>query len=406
MSSPPHHVSTVAIIPARGGSKGVPGKNLRTVGGVPLVVRAVRSCLDAKTIDATYVSTDDFAIADAARHAGAEFIQRPMELAGDLANSESAVLHALDLLASQGIRPEVVLLVQCTSPFIAASDLDAAVTMITDGHADSVFSAVATYEFLWRDADPGETPGSGSMVGQNHDLRVRPRRQDRAPHFRETGAFYAMTVDGLKRGGHRFFGRTRLVEVAEQTAIEIDTAAELQLADAIASALGPSAGGADPNACASVDVDAVITDFDGVHTDDGATMDQHGVESVRISRSDGLGVARLRRLGIPMVIISTEVNPVVTARAAKLGVEVVQAVDDKQAAVRDWLASHQILPARAAYLGNDLNDQAAMSSVGWPVAVQDARPEIRQLARLVLTRRGGHGAVRELCDLIAAARAS
>jgi YrbI family 3-deoxy-D-manno-octulosonate 8-phosphate phosphatase len=101
-----------------------------------------------------------------------------------------------------------------------------------------------------------------------------------------------------------------------------------------------------------------------------------------------------------MVIVSTETNPVVAARAAKLRVQVRAGVDDKIAAVQEWLEQHRIPAARAAYLGNDVNDAGPMGLVGWPVAGADARPEIQRLARLQLRSRGGQGAVRELCDLV------
>ena len=136
-----------AIIPARGGSKGVPGKNLRRVGGRSLVARAVDACLRTRSIDAVYVSTDDHQIASAAEAAGARVILRPDELADDLASSESVLLHALDHLVEQ---PDIVVFVQCTSPFIAPDDLDRGVDLVATRAADSVFSAVPTYEFLWR----------------------------------------------------------------------------------------------------------------------------------------------------------------------------------------------------------------------------------------------------------------
>jgi N-acylneuraminate cytidylyltransferase len=386
---------TVAIIPARGGSKGVPGKNLRTVGGVSLVARAVRSCLSADLIDAVFVSTDDEAIAAEARAAGAGVIRRPAELAGDLATSESALLHGLDTLASRANQadPQVLVFVQCTSPFIDACDLDAAVAAILEQRADSAFAGVASYQFLWRDAHPLSAPGSRSVVGQNHDAAYRPRRQDRRPDFRETGAFYAMSVAGFRSHRHRFFGRTTVIEVAELTAMEIDTVDELALAQAVATLV-------DVAETTQVDVDAVITDFDGVHTPDTAYLDQTGQESVRVSRSDGLGIAALRAAGVPMLIVSKERNPVVTARAQKLGIDVLQGIDDKEPAVREWLQRQAVEPARAAYLGNDVNDLGAMAAVGWAVAVADAHPAALAAARLVLSRRGGEGAVRELCDLV------
>jgi YrbI family 3-deoxy-D-manno-octulosonate 8-phosphate phosphatase len=149
-----------------------------------------------------------------------------------------------------------------------------------------------------------------------------------------------------------------------------------------------------------IDVDVVITDFDGVHTDDSATIGQDGRESVRVSRADGLGVERLRSVGVPLLIVSKEISPVVQARAAKLGVEAMHNVEDKRQVVLEWLAAHQIPRDRAAYLGNDVNDLGPMGLVGWPVAVADAHPAVRAAARMVLARSGGHGAVRELCDLV------
>jgi N-acylneuraminate cytidylyltransferase len=150
----------------------------------------------------------------------------------------------------------------------------------------------------------------------------------------------------------------------------------------------------------------VVTDFDGVHTDDSAIVDEDGYEAVRVSRADGLGVERLRKAGVPILILSKETNRVVRARAAKLGVEVRHGIEGKVEVVREWLRRQDIPPERAAYLGNDINDLGPMELVGWPVAVADAHPAVRRAARLVLNHSGGHGAVRELCDLVLEARES
>jgi YrbI family 3-deoxy-D-manno-octulosonate 8-phosphate phosphatase len=390
---------TVAVIPARGGSKGVPGKNLMRIGGVSLVARAVRACRAATAVDAVYVSTDDADIARAALAAGAGVISRPAELAGDTASSEAALEHALGYLDWVDVATDILVFVQCTSPFLDPRDLDRAVRIVVDGDADSVFAGVETYDFLWRGV-PGRGPVD-LVEGQNHDRSHRPRRQERNPDYRETGAFYVMDGPGFRAARHRFFGRTAVVGVPALTAIEIDTLDDVALAAALAPVLDP---GLDPRPL--LDVDAVITDFDGVHTDDTAFVDQSGGESVRVSRGDGLGVERLRRAGVPLLIVSKETNPVVRARAAKLGVEVLHGVEHKTEVVRDWLRAHGIPPARTAYLGNDVNDLGPMGLVGWPVAVADAQPEVRAAARRVLSRGGGHGAVRELCDLVLSARAS
>ncbi|WP_341947715.1 acylneuraminate cytidylyltransferase [Microbacterium sp. LWH11-1.2] len=375
---------TVAIIPARGGSKQVPRKNLQRVGGVPLVERAVRAAV-AASIDLVVVSTDDEEIAAVGAAAGARVIRRPAELSGDTAASESAILHALDALEADGERFDIVAFLQATSPFIPSDALSAAVDEVRADRADSVFSAHQTYGFLWRrDAE-------GAAVAINHDASHRPRRQDREPHHLETGAFYVFRAEGFRQSRHRFFGRTRVAEVPEWTAIEIDDEHQLRIARALA-ALHDTVG--------PIPVRAVVTDFDGVHTDDTAIIDADGGERVRVSREDGMGVALLRRAGVPMLILSTEVNPVVRARADKLRVPVLHGIDDKEAALRVWAHDNDLPLADIAYLGNDVNDLPALRIVGWPIAVADAHPLVLAEARVVLRRRGGDGAVRELVERV------
>ncbi len=377
----------VAIIPARGGSKGVPRKNLRRVGGMPLVERAVRSALAVPDIDLVVVSTDDDEIAAVSRAAGARVVRRPAALSGDTASSESAILHALEDLEAAGERVDVVAFLQATSPFIPTDALAAAVREVGDGRADSVFAAHETYGFLWGRSGTS----SDAAVALNHDAAHRPRRQDREPHYLETGAFYVFRAEGFRAAEHRFFGRIRIAEVPEWTAIEIDDEQQLRIARALA-ALHET-----PE---RIPVKAVVTDFDGVHTDDTASVDADGVERVRVSREDGMGVSLLRRAGIPMLILSTEVNPVVRARAEKLRVPVMHGIDDKESALRGWAADAGIPLAEIAYLGNDVNDLPALRIVGWPIAVANAHPLVLAAARVVLRRRGGHGAVRELIERV------
>lgn len=376
--------STVAIIPARGGSKGVPRKNLQRVGGIALVARAVRAAL-AAGLDLVVVSTDDDEIAAVAASAGARIIRRPEAISGDTASSESAILHALDEIESAGERFEIVAFLQATSPFIPSGALAAAVADVAADRADSVFSAHETYGFLWRNGDDGEA------LAVNHEASHRPRRQDREPHHLETGAFYVFRTEGFRQSKHRFFGRIRIAEVPEWTAIEIDDEHQLRIARALAVLHDP----VDP-----ITARAVVTDFDGVHTDDTALVDADGRERVRVSREDGMGVSLLRRAGLPMLILSTEVNPVVRTRAEKLRVPVLHGIEDKESALRGWAEEVGVALSDIAYLGNDVNDLPALRIVGWPVAVADAHPEVLAEARVVLTRRGGHGAVRELIERV------
>ena len=148
------------------------------------------------------------------------------------------------------------------------------------------------------------------------------------------------------------------------------------------------------------DLDAVVLDFDGTQTDDRVWITADGTEMVAVHRGDGLGIAALRRARLRVLILSSEVNPVVSARAVKLRVPALQGIDDKGAELLRWCDEHHVDPARTLYLGNDVNDIGCFKVVGWPVAVASAWPEVLPYVRLVTTVPGGHGAVREVAAWI------
>ncbi|USA01615.1 acylneuraminate cytidylyltransferase [Streptomyces lydicamycinicus] len=409
----------VAVIPARGGSKGVPAKNLAAVGGVPLVARAVRECRAARLVTDVVVSTDDAGIAAAARGAGAVVVRRPGDIAGDTATSEAAVLHAMDAYeAEQGASVDAVLLVQCTSPFIVREDIDGVAAAVVEGGADSALTVAPFHGFVWRDAadDAGmDTAGTGSPAaatlpaqstatapatvtteggyGVNHDKSFRPRRQDRPQDLLETGAAYGMDAAGFRAAGHRFFGRTELVRTDPARVLEIDDPHDLARARALAPLLDAPRPGALPT---RDDIDAVVLDFDGTQTDDRVLIDADGREIVAVHRGDGLGIAALRKAELKLLILSTETNPVVAARARKLQVPVLHGIDRKDLALKQWCEEAGIAPERVLYVGNDVNDLPCFDLVGWPVAVAGAHDVVRGAARAVTATPGGSGAIREI----------
>ncbi|MCF3145865.1 acylneuraminate cytidylyltransferase [Streptomyces platensis] len=402
-SSPP---TVVAVIPARGGSKGVPAKNLAAVGGVPLVARAVRECRAARLVTDVVVSTDDAGIAAAARGAGAVVVRRPGDIAGDTATSEAAVLHAMDAYeAEQGASVDAVLLVQCTSPFIVREDIDGVAAAVVEGGADSALTVAPFHGFVWRDAaeDAGlDTADTGSPAdaalpaggyGVNHDKSFRPRRQDRPQDLLETGAAYGMDAAGFRAAGHRFFGRTELVRTDPARVLEIDDPHDLARARALAPLLDAPRPGALPTLD---DIDAVVLDFDGTQTDDRVLIDADGREIVAVHRGDGLGIAALRKAELKLLILSTETNPVVAARARKLQVPVLHGIDRKDLALKQWCEEAGIAPERVLYVGNDVNDLPCFDLVGWPVAVANAHDVVRGAARAVTATPGGSGAIREI----------
>ncbi|MEU3221711.1 acylneuraminate cytidylyltransferase [Streptomyces sp. NPDC006976] len=387
--------TVLAVIPARGGSKGVPAKNLAQVGGVPLVVRAVRACLASGEVSDVVVTTDAPAVAEAARAAGEALgedgrlhcVQRPEAIAGDTATSEAAVLHALDAYeAMHGRTVDVVLLVQCTSPFITREDIDRVAAAVAREGADTAVTVAPFHGFLWRDGSAVEDHN----YGVNHDKSVRPRRQDRPEDLLETGAAYAMDAAGFRTHRHRFFGETALVRTDPARVLEIDDPHDLARARALAPLLDPA-----PLPTLD-DIDAVVLDFDGTQTDDRVFIDADGRETVAVHRGDGLGIAALRKAGVPLLILSTEQNPVVAARAHKLRIPVLHGIDRKDLALKQWCDEQSLAPERVMYVGNDVNDLPCFALAGWPVAVASAHDSVRAAARAVTTTPGGFGAVREI----------
>lgn len=143
----------------------------------------------------------------------------------------------------------------------------------------------------------------------------------------------------------------------------------------------------------------IVFDFDGVFTDNTVIVDQNGVESVRCSRSDGLGLAKLRRLQIKHCILSTESNPVVLQRAKKLQIQCTNNCKDKKKELIQMMQELKISFDQVAFMGNDINDEACLDCVGLPIVVKDAHPDVMKRGRYMTQTKGGYGAVREICDL-------
>jgi N-acylneuraminate cytidylyltransferase len=390
-------MSTIAVIPARGGSKGLPRKNVRPVGGTPLVARTVETACSASTIDGVFVSTDDPEIAGLAAEAGAGVIDRPASLSGDEASSESALLHALDHLPDSAGPPDLLAFLQCTAPFTTPGDVDGTVARLRETGADTAFAAAPFHGFVWREAE------NGTVAGANHDAGTpRARRQDRAREYVEAGSVYVMRASGFRTHEHRFFGRTVAYEVPAERHLEIDTAADLRRAEARAARLHRQ-----QRADALPDpVDAVVFDFDGVFTDNRVFVFEDEREAVLCDRGDGMGISRLRDRNLHLLVLSSEVNPVVQARTDKLDLETLHGVDDKPAVLNEWLRDRDVAWERTVFVGNDVNDVGCLRQAGCGVVVADAYDDAKAAADLVLSRKGGDRAVRELCDLILAARSS
>lgn len=379
----------LAIIPARGGSKGIPGKNLRIVGGASLVARSVSIALNSKSVSRVVVSTDDDAIALEAERSGAEVCRRPAEISDDEAASEAALLHTLNIMKTeQNYEPDVTVFLQCTAPLTHSDDIDGTVRALLDNSADAAFAAVDFHQFLWtREED-------GGWHGINHDQTVRQMRQDRPEEVLEAGAVYAMRTDSFLESGHRFCGELAVWKMPRSRFLEIDEPDELAIAEALTGIVTDESRGI------PFRPEALIFDFDGVLTDNRVWLDKSGDEQVSCHRGDGMGIEMLRNTGLAILILSKETDGVVAARARKLGVEVIQSCNEKLSALQEWAKDKGIPLGKIIYAGNDVNDAACMKAVGYAIMPADGHPDIKNTANYVTHASGGFGVAREIADLI------
>ncbi|MDP6380544.1 MAG: acylneuraminate cytidylyltransferase family protein, partial [Phycisphaerae bacterium] len=199
--------SIVVVIPARGGSKGVPQKNIRPLAGKPLIAHTIKDAQDSRLVNRVIVSTEDAVIASISKELGAEVIPRPMELANDAATSEAALLHTLDYLEEkENLKPDLVVFLQCTSPVRGSRHIDNAIKTLEKQKADSLLSVCKSHRFVWRLED-------GVLQSINYDYQNRQRRQDLPPEYFENGSIYVFKPRVLREGNNRLGGKIAFYEM-------------------------------------------------------------------------------------------------------------------------------------------------------------------------------------------------
>jgi YrbI family 3-deoxy-D-manno-octulosonate 8-phosphate phosphatase len=373
----------ILIIPARGGSKGIPRKNLKMVNGNSLVERSLRAALKSK-VDQIIVSTDDREISDVAISYGATLHNRSSENSGDSASTESVILEVIEKFESHWPSNTVVGFIQATSPFISPETISECFDLAEKGY--SSFSAKSFHGFIWEKLE--------KWTPINHPIEFRPRRQDLKDKVVETGAIYCFPLKQFKEKKYRFCSEPKPVIVNSITGIEIDDISELELANLLATQYE------------LIDIDfknkklpkIIFTDFDGCLTDDKVKVNIFGKESVKANRKDGLAVKRLGKLGIKVVIATSETNEVVATRAKKMKVEALRGLSNKKESISTYLENASLNWEDAWYVGNDVNDLEAMQKVGLSFCPIDASVEVFKIADVVLSKRGGEGVLAEIAS--------
>ncbi len=398
---------TLAIIPARGGSKGVPRKNIRGFAGYPLIAWSIAAAKQSASVTRVIVSTDDEEIAAVARQFGAETpFLRPAEFAQDNSTDLPLFVHALKWLAEhEGYKPDVVVQLRPTSPIRPRGLVDKAIEILL-AHPDSdsvrgVVPAGQNPHKMWLLTNEN-SPMKNLLDVDGIDEPYNAPRQILPPIYWQTGHIDAIRTATILNGSMSGKNIYPLI-IDSRFTVDIDNLQDWARYEHLV-----ATGGLDMVWAGRVrrpmpsTVKLIVSDFDGVITDNLVWTDENGKETVAASRSDSMRVRQLREMGIEVMILSSEPNPVVKARAEKMGVESVQGIDmrGKGDALKKLLAEKKVDAAHVVYIGNDLNDLPCFEIAGWAVAVADAYPEVLRAADYVLTKPGGHGAVRELCELV------
>jgi YrbI family 3-deoxy-D-manno-octulosonate 8-phosphate phosphatase len=381
----------VAIIPARGGSKAIPQKNIISFCGKPLIAWSIEAARSSRHVSDVYVTTDDAAIAEVSRRFGAKIIDRPAELATDTASSESALLHAISEI-QKNKKIDAVVFLQATSPLRETSDVDQAIDVFLSEKADSLFSAALLEDFCLWGADD-----SDQIKSLNFDYKNRGRRQDRKPQFLENGSIYIFRPEILQKEQNRLGGKIVISKMPMWKSYEIDSLEDIETCEHF---MKSHILRNQRKKLSAADVKLVVYDFDGVMTNNLVLLREDGLESVSVNRSDGLAIEMIKKRGIPQIILSKEKNKVVEARARKLGIPVIQGVDHKKDILLSYCSEHGIHVKDVAYIGNDINDLEVMKIVGHPVCPSDAYDEVKRFVKIQLDASGGNGVVRDFLNHI------
>jgi N-acylneuraminate cytidylyltransferase len=398
----------LAIVQARGGSKGLPRKNLRLLRGHPLVAYSIASALAARSVTRVVLSTDDEEIAEVGRAYGAQApFMRPAELAADDTPDFPLFDHAIAWLAEhENYRPHMVVQLRPTTPLRPRGMIDEAVRILeADPQADSVRGVTVPKQTpykMWRDgADGCIVPLMQTEFAEPFNM---PRQKLPVAYW-QTGHVDVIRTATITHKRSLTGSRVRPILISADYCVDIDTIVDFDLAERAIEQKHLDIDVPRPAASTALrrwphPVELLVFDFDGVFTDNRVYVMEDGREAVACNRGDGMGLSMLRDAGLAIVVLSTEQNSVVDARCRKLHIECKHGLADKRAALVELAREKKVDLNNVVYVGNDVNDLGCMEAAGFAVAVADAHPLAIEKADLVLSGRGGAGAVRELCDLL------
>jgi len=377
----------IALIPARGGSKSIPLKNIKMLCGKPLIYWALDAAVNSGCFERIYVSTDDFRIKNAVKDYDNEMVQivnRSPHTATDDATTESVMIE----FANQHAFDEICL-IQPTSPLITPREIQEGINKFINLQADSLLSCIRQKRFYWK------VDKLGFAKPLNYDPKKRPLRQDWNGTLVENGAFYITHKKGLLENKSRLYGKIAFYEMDEQSFVELDEPADWDFVESILLERNRKCW------YATNKIKLVLTDVDGCLTDAGMYYGESGDETKKFNTRDGMGFELLKKHGYLVGIITSEDTNLVKRRGVKLKADLVrQGVKNKYDELKGILAEYGFRREEVAFLGDDLNDLEILKAVGFSACPADAHQKIQKIVKYQCIKKGGEGAFRELSDLI------
>lgn len=373
-------MAVLAVIPA------MKTRILRPLAGRPLLAHTIDQARIARRITRVVVLTTSDEVAAYADRCGADVEKVSLKSVSNTSPAAILALASDEISKRDGFLPQAAIVLDPNYPLRSPGWLDRAIDFLFQCGADSLVSVEPLTEPLWvRDA---------SGLAQSLELAPSEKR------YAENGAVQAMRASAFESGAGPGGGRVVLFETPPFEGLHVTSVVENWRG---AEALVRRFHGARA-ASLFKSIKLLALDFDGVITDNRVLVFQDGREAVVCSRGDGYGFDLLRTVGVPVVVISKEGNPVVSARCQKLKIPCEQGVGNKLPVLQRYADEHQVGLEDIAFMGNDLNDMECLRACGLAIAPADAQPEVLRIATLVTAASGGVGAVREVCDLIVQAR--
>lgn len=375
----------IAIIPLRKNSKGIPGKNKKKMVGRPLFSWVLTEAIFSD-LDEVIIFTDDKEII--------EFVEREYhwtpkvkallrndENANDTASTESVLK---EFSQNRNADYDILCLLQATSPLTLAADINAALDKIIIEEFDAALTVVKSHRFIWNvDGTP-----------QNYDVFKRPRRQDFGGLLIENGAVYATTKVAFLASNNRVSGKIGLVEMPEETLMEIDSPSDWDIVENLLIARQKRIKN-------NQRIQYLVLDVDGVFTDGGIFYNEEGEFAKKFDMRDGMGLEILRQNDVAVVVLTSENSKLVAQRMKKLQItDTFLGVKDKFSFLKHFLKGKNSSFGAVAYAGDDVNDLTNMCCAGWSFAPANATAIIKMHADIILTHNSADGAIREVCETI------